>query len=217
MGDEPATRHTSPMPTAVLAAERLASLAKPPGSLGTLEEWAATLCTMQATLTPAAAPQTVVVFCADSMWDTRPRCGRPARPQPADWPRLDEAWGSLRHALALSEASGAPAGRRLSNHLVFCAGADHGVKKADEALSPFPASVSVAVFRSLCAGISGTAVLARAAGAHHTRSKSWLRPRPAGAPEASLSARACLRLLPHASPSLGAGRPYRPCVVGIGT
>ena len=118
MGDEPATRLTSPMPTAVLAAERLDSLAKPPGSLGTLEEWAATLCTMQATLTPAAAPQTVVVFCADSMWDTRPRCGRPARPQPADWPRLDEAWGSLRHALALSEASGAPAGRGLS-HLAF--------------------------------------------------------------------------------------------------
>ena len=53
-----------PMPTAVLAAERLASLAKPPGSLGTLEEWAATLCTVQGTLTPAAAPQTVLVFCA---------------------------------------------------------------------------------------------------------------------------------------------------------
>ena len=52
------------MPTAVLAAERLASLAKPPGSLGTLEEWAATLCTVQGTLTPAAAPQTVLVFCA---------------------------------------------------------------------------------------------------------------------------------------------------------
>ena len=95
------------MSTSVLAAERLASLAKPPGSLGTLEDWAATLCTVQGTLTPAASPQTVLVFCAD-----------------------------------------------------------HGVKKADAALSPFPASVSQAVFRSLCAGISGTAVLARAAGAH---------------------------------------------------
>ena len=100
---------TPPMSTTVLAAERLASLAKPPGSLGTLEDWAATLCTVQGTLTPAASPQTVLVFCAD-----------------------------------------------------------HGVKKADAALSPFPASVSQAVFRSLCAGISGTAVLARAAGAHLT-------------------------------------------------
>ena len=61
---EPAS---SPMPTAVLVAERLASLAKPPGSLGTLEEWAATLCTVQGTLTPAAAPQTVLVFCAYPM------------------------------------------------------------------------------------------------------------------------------------------------------
>ena len=78
------------MSTSVLAAERLASLAKPPGSLGTLEDWAATLCTVQGTLTPAASPQTVLVFCAD-----------------------------------------------------------HGVKKADAALSPFPASVSQAVFRSL--------------------------------------------------------------------
>ena len=87
------------MPTSLLAAERLASLAKPPGSLGTLEEWAVTLCTMQATLTPAAAPQTVVVFCADSMWDTRPM--RPASAaQSADWPRLAEAWGSrLSHDL----------------------------------------------------------------------------------------------------------------------
>ena len=58
---------SSHMPTAVLAAERLNSLAKPPGSLGTLEEWAATLCTVQGTLTPAAAPQTVLVFCAYPM------------------------------------------------------------------------------------------------------------------------------------------------------
>jgi NaMN:DMB phosphoribosyltransferase len=62
------------------AAERIASLAKPPGSLGTLEEWAETLCTVQGTLTPAAAPQTVLVFCNDAMWNARPRCGRPAPP-----------------------------------------------------------------------------------------------------------------------------------------
>ena len=91
------------------ARERLTSLAKPPGSLGTLEDWAETLCAVQGTLKPAASPQTVLVFCSD-----------------------------------------------------------HGVKKADEMISPFPASVSQAVFRSLCAGISGTAVLACVAGAHLT-------------------------------------------------
>ena len=34
--------------------------------------------------------------------------------QAADWPRLTEAWGSLRRALALKKASGEPAGRGLS-------------------------------------------------------------------------------------------------------
>ena len=34
--------------------------------------------------------------------------------QAADWPRLAEAWGSLRRDLALRGASGAPAGRGLS-------------------------------------------------------------------------------------------------------
>ena len=34
--------------------------------------------------------------------------------QPADWPRLAEAPGSLKHGLAPKEASGKPAGRRLS-------------------------------------------------------------------------------------------------------
>eukprot|EP00964_Phaeocystis_antarctica_P141849 scaffold106975_cov39-Phaeocystis_antarctica.AAC.1 len=46
------------------------------------------------------------------------RCGRPARPTAADRPRLAEAPGSLRHALALREASRAPAGRGL-RQLVF--------------------------------------------------------------------------------------------------
>ena len=41
--------------------------------------------------------------------------------QLADWSRLAEAPGSLRHALALREASGEPAGRRLS-HVVFHVG-----------------------------------------------------------------------------------------------
>ena len=33
------------------------------------------------------------------------RCGWPARPQPADWPRLAGARGSLVHDLALKEAA----------------------------------------------------------------------------------------------------------------
>jgi nicotinate-nucleotide--dimethylbenzimidazole phosphoribosyltransferase len=90
-------------------AARLASLAKPPQSLGLLEEWAALLCRVQGTLTPQVDPASVVVFCAD-----------------------------------------------------------HGVKKADDAISPFPSSVTQAVFKSLCAGVSGTAVLSRSSGAHLT-------------------------------------------------
>ena len=90
-------------------AERLASLAKPPGSLGLLEEWATTLCKVQGTLTPEVDPVSVVVFCAD-----------------------------------------------------------HGVKKADDAISPFPSSVTQAVFRALAAGISGTAVISRSSSAHLT-------------------------------------------------
>ena len=42
---------------------------------------------------------------------SRPRPMRPAR---ADWPRLAGTGGSLWHGLALTGASGAPAGRRLS-------------------------------------------------------------------------------------------------------
>eukprot|EP00964_Phaeocystis_antarctica_P013739 scaffold7542_cov57-Phaeocystis_antarctica.AAC.1 len=41
-------------------------------------------------------------------------CGRPARPQAADWPRLAAARGSLEHNRALKAAPGAPAGRGLS-------------------------------------------------------------------------------------------------------
>ena len=92
-----------------MAQERLASLAKPPGSLGVLEDWAATLCAVQKTLQPTAEPAAVVIFCAD-----------------------------------------------------------HGCKKADEALSPYPPVVTQAIFRSLAAGISGTAVLTRSAGASLT-------------------------------------------------
>ena len=94
---------------ATSAEARLASLAKPPGSLGVLEDWAITLCKLQNTLQPVAEPQSVLVFCAD-----------------------------------------------------------HGVKKADGALSPFPASVSAAVFRALAAGISATATLAHSQNAHLT-------------------------------------------------
>ena len=44
------------------------------------------------------------------------------RPQPAVWPRPAGAWESLEHDLALAEAFGEPAGRRL-NHIVFDIGA----------------------------------------------------------------------------------------------
>eukprot|EP00931_Biecheleriopsis_adriatica_P005577 TRINITY_DN107076_c0_g1_i1.p1 TRINITY_DN107076_c0_g1~~TRINITY_DN107076_c0_g1_i1.p1 ORF type:complete len:383 (-),score=59.45 TRINITY_DN107076_c0_g1_i1:443-1537(-) len=86
--------------------DHLASLAKPPGSLGTLEDWAVTLCTAQRTLSPQVDPARVLVFCGD-----------------------------------------------------------HGSKRADASLSPYPASVTQAVFRALAAGISGTATLSRAVGA----------------------------------------------------
>lgn len=91
------------------ALKHLASLAKPPGSLGDLEDWAATACEVQGTLTPSMESYALVVFCAD-----------------------------------------------------------HGVKKEDQALSPFPPVVTQAVFRALAAGLSATATLARAAGAKLT-------------------------------------------------
>ena len=50
--------------------------------------------------------------------------------QAADWPRLAEASGSLRHDLALKPASGEPAGRALS-HLVFHIG-EHAAHWAAE-------------------------------------------------------------------------------------
>ena len=87
------------------AEARLASLAKPPGALGTLEDWCVTLCVAQKTLRPT-----------------------------------------------VSAAA-----------LVFCG--DHGCKKADAALSPYPASATQAIFRSLAAGVSCAAVLARSVGA----------------------------------------------------
>ena len=48
-----------------LAEARVASLAKPPGSLGTLEAWYVTLCAVQETLEPAAGPACAVVFVGD--------------------------------------------------------------------------------------------------------------------------------------------------------
>ena len=50
--------------------------------------------------------------------------------------------------------------------LVFCA--DHGIKKDDFEISPYPQSVTQAVFRALAAGVSGTATLSRSVGAHLT-------------------------------------------------
>ncbi|HYE87238.1 MAG TPA: nicotinate-nucleotide--dimethylbenzimidazole phosphoribosyltransferase, partial [Vicinamibacterales bacterium] len=47
------------------AQARLASLTKPPGSLGRLEDIAARLCAIQQTTTPRATPRRIVVFAAD--------------------------------------------------------------------------------------------------------------------------------------------------------
>ena len=47
------------------AEERQATLTKPPGSLGRLEDIAARLCAIQETLRPAASPRRIVVFAAD--------------------------------------------------------------------------------------------------------------------------------------------------------
>ena len=47
------------------AEARVASLAKPPGSLGTLEAWYVTLCAAQETLEPAAGPACAIVFVGD--------------------------------------------------------------------------------------------------------------------------------------------------------
>ena len=46
------------------AETRVASLAKPPGALGTLEEWYVTLCVAQETLRPAVSAD-AFVFVAD--------------------------------------------------------------------------------------------------------------------------------------------------------
>ena len=47
------------------AEARVASLAKSPGSLGTLEAWYVTLCAVQETLEPAAGPACAIVFVGD--------------------------------------------------------------------------------------------------------------------------------------------------------
>jgi len=91
------------------ALSALAGKAKPPGSLGMLEEWAVALCVAQKTLTPGASRAEALIFVAD-----------------------------------------------------------HGAKKADAALSPFPPSVTESLFRGLASGKTAGAVLTRSVGAHLT-------------------------------------------------
>ena len=43
----------------------LDAMAKPPGSLGLVEEWAARLCGLQRTLMPAGEPAVALIFAAD--------------------------------------------------------------------------------------------------------------------------------------------------------
>ena len=75
---------------------------------------------------------------------------------------LLEAWATK---LCLAQETLTPTADPASI-LVFCG--DHGVKAAHAPISPFPPSVSQAVFRALVAGISATGVLAAANGAHLT-------------------------------------------------
>ena len=55
--------------------------------------------------------------------------------QTADWPMLAEAWGSLRHDLALTAASGAPAGRSL-RHPVLVVGTGAPARTAGRTPTP---------------------------------------------------------------------------------
>ena len=64
------------------AEARLASLAKPPGALGTLEDWCVTLCVAQKTLRPTVSA--VVRLCAETTGAKR----RTRRCRPIQHPRL---------------------------------------------------------------------------------------------------------------------------------
>ena len=55
MAETPARRDGDPERWRAKAEARLASLAKPPGALGTLEDWCVTLCVAQKTLRPVVA------------------------------------------------------------------------------------------------------------------------------------------------------------------
>ena len=87
------------------------SLAWLGGSCAARRSWKTAVCAQ-----PAAS---VLLSCVMVLLRRKQaRDGRPKpRPKPsqgADWPRPAGAWGSECHALALREASGEPAGRRLS-------------------------------------------------------------------------------------------------------
>ena len=70
----------------------------------------------------------------------------PARPQPADWPRLAASWGGLRRGLAVREASGEPAGRGPS--LLLWSEARRRSLSLSLSLSPSP-SLSLSLTLSL--------------------------------------------------------------------
>eukprot|EP00928_Gymnodinium_smaydae_P063804 TRINITY_DN47293_c0_g1_i1.p1 TRINITY_DN47293_c0_g1~~TRINITY_DN47293_c0_g1_i1.p1 ORF type:complete len:377 (-),score=54.69 TRINITY_DN47293_c0_g1_i1:59-1150(-) len=84
----------------------LARKAKPHGGLGVLEDWGATISSMQQTLTPKCSPVSLLIFFSD-----------------------------------------------------------HGVKKTESQISPFPQCIGADLFHCAAQGISGTPVLARAEGA----------------------------------------------------
>jgi nicotinate-nucleotide--dimethylbenzimidazole phosphoribosyltransferase len=95
----------------LLAAARAAvdGKAKPPGSLGLLEEWGIQLCELQGTLTPHVTSMCLLLFAADH-GITRDAPAVSAYPRQVGWPINPVR--QLRHALACFWAAVAAASQR---------------------------------------------------------------------------------------------------------
>ena len=83
MAETPTRRGGDPERWRAEAETRVASLAKPPGALGTLEEWYVTLCVAQETLRPAVSGG-ALVFVADNGCK---KADAALSPWPLSWPR----------------------------------------------------------------------------------------------------------------------------------
>ena len=80
MAETPVGRDGDPERWRAKAEARLASLAKPPGALGTLEDWCVTLCVAQKTLRPTVSRARDRVASPSSLVRERCRCNLPAGP-----------------------------------------------------------------------------------------------------------------------------------------